>query len=163
MELSSEILSNVQHFSVLSFDDNLYEDEQTLQEASSLLGVLQDNIAKLDSILRVPRNKALLSELNNDTREYDQAMTAMVAAQRSRQQHIADSLEFGSSSDRLIASLNERVNGSLTSPAMHETYIRAMIGRAVAELLESRRTLAYEARGVLLFGAAALPAVEAAR
>lgn len=160
LELANEVQEDVQHIRVLSYRNTINPDAANERKINQLLDQVATNNASLSKLLFLESNRKLSAELASDIDKLGKAFQEFNRVQQQREQSVSVALGQGVRSDQLIAELNVRVNGSYQSPTMHENIIDAQISRAVAEMMEARRTLAYASRGVLLAGAPALPEVE---
>lgn len=162
MELSGVIQADVLRFSFISLDNDLYKNEEKLQEVDALFVRTERNITELKGQLETPSNRDVMDALLQDGSEYGAVFAKLLEAQKARQASTSKAVELGVASDRLISALNTQINGGITNPVIHTNQTRALAGRAVWELLDVRRSLSIAARSVAVRGEAAMPAVESA-
>ena len=126
-------------------------DERYITQTLELVRQVSENARKVQPMLKFEANRQKAAEVPALAETYSKAFIAYTDAHKTKERNVSTAVASGVESDQLIARLNEQINGTLNEPVMHETMGSAIAGRLAAQLMTARRTLAYQARGYLLF------------
>ncbi len=139
---SDLLLSNAQY--------KLTHHDRYIEEAQVLASKIKHSASEAKKTLTVDSSRNAMDKIEADIAEYEQAFADYSNAQQKKADNLAAAVGSGKQTNTNLAQLNALINGSVAEPVVHEDVYSAATGRLVADLVESRRNLAYTSRVFLM-------------